>query len=304
MDTYNQTYLGAPEQIPTQIDESNVSPRVSLNYQWTDDLMTYATYARGFKSGGFNARSNTPLQWGPYDDMQVDSYELGMKSTWLDKRVRLNMTAFHQQLSDMQAQVNAVDPGNTQGGFSIVIQNAAEATVNGVEAELIVRLIEGLDISAGYGYIDAEYDEFNSFDINTGAISDIADDRAFEFTPKNSYNLSLNYTFPRFTDAGTLRARVDWSGSSKVYVTPKISGNDDITQDSYSLVNARISFDDVAVGDGVLSFSLWGKNLADEEYKIGGFEVDAGGGNRVGTNQWGEPRTFGFDVSYRFGSML
>ena len=304
MDTYNQTYLGAPEQIPTQIDESNVSPRVSLNYQWTDDLMTYATCARGFKSGGFNARSNTPLQWGPYDDMQVDSYELGMKSTWLDKRVRLNMTAFHQQLSDMQAQVNAVDPGNTQGGFSIVIQNAAEATVNGVEAELIVRLIEGLDISAGYGYIDAEYDEFNSFDINTGAISDIADDRAFEFTPKNSYNLSLNYTFPRFTDAGTLRARVDWSGSSKVYVTPKISGNDDITQDSYSLVNARISFDDVAVGDGVLSFSLWGKNLADEEYKIGGFEVDAGGGNRVGTNQWGEPRTFGFDVSYRFGSML
>ena len=204
----------------------------------------------------------------------------------------------------MQAQVNAVDPGNTQGGFSIVIQNAAEATVNGVEAELIVRLIEGLDISAGYGYIDAEYDEFNSFDINTGAISDIADDRAFEFTPKNSYNLSLNYTFPRFTEVGTLRARVDWSGSSKVYVTPKISGNDDITQDSYSLVNARISFDDVAVGDGVLSFSLWGKNLADEEYKIGGFEVDAGGGNRVGTNQWGEPRTFGFDVSYRFGSML
>ncbi|MBQ0794516.1 TonB-dependent receptor [Zhongshania sp.] len=304
MDTYNQTYLGAPEQIPTTITESNVSPRVSINYQWNDSLMTFATYARGFKSGGFNARANTPLQWGPYDDMQVDSYELGMKSNWLENRVQFNMTAFHQNLSDMQAQVNAVDPGNTQGGFSIVIQNAAEATIAGAEAELILRVIDGLDISAGYGYIDAQYDEFNSFDINTGAVSDIADDRAFEFSPKNSYNLSLNYTVPSFTSLGTLRARLDWSGTSKIYVTPKISGNDDINQDSYDLLNTRITFDEIALGDGVLAVSIWGKNITDEEYKIGGFEVDAGGGARVGTNQWGEPRTFGIDVSYRFGSLL
>jgi iron complex outermembrane recepter protein len=304
MDTYNQTYLGAPEQIPTTITESNVSPRLSANYQWNDNLMTFATYARGFKSGGFNARANTPLQWGPYDDMQVDSYELGVKSNWLKNRVQFNMTAFHQNLSDMQAQVNAVDPGNTQGGFSIVIQNAAEATIAGAEAELILRVVDGLDISAGYGYIDAQYDTFNSFDINTGSVSDIADDRAFEFSPKNSYNLSLNYTVPSFTSAGTLRARLDWSGTSKIYVTPKISGNDDINQDSYDLLNTRITFDDVALGDGILAVSIWGKNITDEEYKIGGFEVDAGGGARVGTNQWGEPRTFGIDVTYRFGSML
>jgi iron complex outermembrane receptor protein len=304
MDTYKQTYLGAPEHIPTTITESNVSPRLSVNYQWNDSLMTFATYSRGFKSGGFNARANTPLQWGPYKDMQVDSYELGMKSNWLDNRIQFNTTAFHQNLSDMQAQVNAVDPGNTQGGFSIVIQNAAEATIAGAEAELIVRLIEGLDISAGYGYIDAQYDEFNSFDINTGSVSDIADDRAFEFSPKNSYNLSLNYTVPSFTSVGILRARLDWSGTSKIVVTPKISGNDDINQDSYDLLNTRITFDDVALGDGVLAVSIWGKNITDEEYKIGGFEVDAGGGARVGTNQWGEPRTFGIDVTYRFGSML
>lgn len=304
MDTYNQTYLGEPEQIPTTITESNVSPRVSINYQWHDSLMTFATYARGFKSGGFNARANTPLQWGPYDDMQVDSYELGMKSNWLENHVQFNITAFHQNLGDMQAQVNAVDPGNTQGGFSIVIQNAAEATIAGAEAELILRILDGLDISAGYGYIDAQYDEFNSFDINTGAVSDIANDRAFEFSPENSYNLSLNYTVPSFTNIGTLRARLDWSGTSKIYVTPKISGNDDINQDSYDLLNTRITFDEIALGDGVLAVSVWGKNITDEEYKIGGFEVDAGGGARVGTNQWGEPRTFGIDVSYRFGSLL
>lgn len=303
MDTYEQTYLGEPADIPTRISESNVSPRVSINYQWTDRLMTFATYATGFKSGGFNARSNTPLQWGPYDDMKVDSFELGLKSSWADRRIRFNMTAFHQNLSDMQAQVNAVDPGNTQGGYSIVIQNAAEATVRGFETELILRWVQGLDVSVGYGFVDAEYDEFNSFDVNTGELSDISDDRAFEFTPRNSYNLSLNYRFPHFTDYGTLRARLDWSGSSKIHVTPKISGNDDLTQDRYDLLNARISFDEVALGRGLMSLSIWGKNLADEEYKIGGFEVDAGGGNRVGTSQWGEPRTFGVDVSYRFGSM-
>lgn len=304
MDTYQQTYLGQPEAIPTEIDESNVSPRLSVNYRWHDSLMTYFTYARGFKSGGFNARANTPLQWGPYDDMQVDSYEVGLKSDWWDNRARFNLTAFHQDLSDMQAQVNAVDPGNTQGGYSIVIQNAAEATIVGLEAELILRVSQSLDISAGYGYIDAEYDEFNSFDINTGEVSDISSDRAFEYTPEHSYNLSLNYTFPRFTEAGTLRARLDWSGNSKIHVTPKISGNDDITQDSYSLLNGRLSFDDIALGDGALSIALWGNNLADEEYKIGGFEIDAGNGARVGTSQWGEPRTFGLDVSYRFGSLF
>ena len=305
MDTVAQTLNGAPQFYETKVSADDWSPRLSVNYKINDDMMTYATYARGFKSGGFNARSSTPLQWGPYDDMQVDSYELGLKSTWMDNRIKFNITAFYEDITDAQVQVNAVDSQNTaQGGFSTVVQNAAEATVIGLETELVVLLAQGLDISAGYGYTDAEYDEFIAFDPNTAAKADISDDRAFEFTPRNSYNLSLNYTFPRFTDNGSLRARLDWSGQSSMYVTPKISGNSDLKQETYDVLNARIAFEDVAVGDNSLGVALWVKNLNDEEYKIGGYEVPGGAMGSVGSSQWAEPRTYGLDIIYRYGSMM
>jgi iron complex outermembrane receptor protein len=308
LDTYNQTFGGFPQEYPTKIDESNTSPRLSLSYQWNDDMMTFITYAKGYKSGGFNARSNTPLQWGPYDDMDVDSFELGMKSMWWEDRVRFNATAFYQELNDMQAQVNAVDPGNAQSGFSTVIQNAAEATVAGFELELIAQFTENFNLSAGYGYTDADYDEFDSFDLYTGEVSDISHDRAFEFTPEDNYNLSLNYAFPQFSNNGRLYGRLDWSGQSKIHVTPKISGNNDLTQGRYDVVNARLTYGDIALGDGTLYIAAWGRNLTDEEYKIGGWEIDAGdpefgGIGRTATSQFGEPRTYGIDIGYRFGTL-
>ncbi len=304
LDTYAQTYGGYPTPIPTRIEDTGWSPRVVLNYQLTDDVMVYAGWARGFKSGGFNARSSTPLQWGPYDDMQVDSYEAGLKSMWLDNRLRLNTSVFYEDLSDMQAQVNAVDSGS-QGGYSTVVQNAAAATIKGLEVELVAMPLEGLEITAGYGYVDAEYDEFLSFDNITGAISDISGDRGFEYTPEHSYNVSLNYTFPRFADNGRLRARLDWSGMSDHVFTPKLSGNEDIAQDGYDVLNLRIAYEEVALGDGTLAVAGWVRNMADEEYKIGGYEFDVSGYGmgRASTNQWGEPRTWGVDVIYRFGSM-
>lgn len=308
LNTYNQTFGGFPQDYPTKIEETNTSPRLSLSYHLTEDVMTFFTYAKGFKSGGFNARSATPLQWGPYDDMEVDSYELGLKSMWWDNRLRFNITGFYEDLSDMQAQVNAVDPGNQQSGFSAVIQNAADATVAGLEVELIAQLTENLNINAGYGYIDAEYDEFESFDPITGAVSDISNDRAFEFTPEDSYHLSLSYAFPQFFDNGRLYGRLDWSGQSEMHVTPKVSGNNDLVQESYDVINARLTYGDIALGDGTLSIAGWARNLTDEEYKIGGWEIDAGdpafgGIGRTATSQYGEPRTYGVDITYRFGTL-
>lgn len=307
VNTYDQTYFGLPQDYPTRIATTDTSPRVSVSYNFTDDLMTFFTYAKGFKSGGFSGRSSTPLGWGPYADMEVDSFELGAKSMWWDDRVRFNLTAFYQELTDVQSQVNAVDPGNQQSGISAIIQNAAEATISGFELELIAQLTENLSINAGYGYTDAEYDKFESYDPSTGAIVDVSNDRAFEFTPKDTYNVSLNYSFPKFLDSGRLQARLDWAGQGKMYVTPKISGNRDLTQESYDIVNARLAYNDIPIGDGTLSIAGWVRNLADEEYKIGGWEIDAGdpafgGIGRTAISQYGEPRTYGVDVRYNFGA--
>ncbi|MBK7169706.1 MAG: TonB-dependent receptor [Gammaproteobacteria bacterium] len=79
----------------------------------------------------------------------------------------------------------------------------------------------------------------------------------------------------------------------------------DLAQDGYDILNLRLGYDDIALGDGRLSISGWVRNATDEEYKIGGYEFDLTGIGlgRASTSQWGEPRTYGVDVSYRFGSM-
>lgn len=305
-DTYNQTYYGYPTKIPTKINDKGTSPRIALNYQWTDDVMVYASWARGFKSGGFNARSSSLVAWGPYDDMQADSYEIGVKSMWLDNRVRLNAAVFYQDLTDMQAQINVIDNGT----WITQVQNAAEATIKGFELEALLKVIDGLDISAGYGYVDADYDKFMSPDPRLPVGSppvDVSNDRGFEFTPKHSYNLSLNYTFPQFLPSGDLRARLDWSGMSKHVFTPVLSTNRDIAQGAYSLLNLRFSWENNPVGccnDGRLAVAAWVRNLTDKKYRIGGYDFDGGDVHgRVATSQYGEPRTYGLDVIYKFGAL-
>ncbi|MBT4521113.1 MAG: TonB-dependent receptor [Halieaceae bacterium] len=287
-----------PPGFDTKIETSSVSPRVAVTYDWNDDLMTYVSYARGFKSGSFSARADNPTQWGPYDDATIDSYEIGFKSHWLDRRVRLNVAAFYEDIEDMQVQIN--QPSII--GFSNAIRNAGQATVKGLELELRAMLTQGLELSAGYGYTDAEYDEWNDFD-SAGNPTNVANDRAFEFTARNTYNVTLNYSYP--LENGVLGARLDLAGQSKTRFTPVISGNDDIAQPSYDLINARLSYEGINVGNGTLGVSLWVKNLDDEEYKIGGWEFNvASTGDRAAVSQWGEPRTYGLDIVYEFGARL
>jgi len=204
-----------------------------------------------------------------------------------------------------QVQVNAVDP-NGQGGFSTMIQNAGQATINGFELEVIAKPINDIIINFGYGYTDASYDDYISVSPITGLPADVADDRGFEFTPDDNYNLSISYVLPLNLPTGDITARLDISGQDDIIFTPKISGNEDIAQDSYELINLRIAYEEVKAGDGTFTVALWGRNLADEEYKIGGFEIDAGdpafgGLGRAAISQWGAPRTYGIDLIYAMG---
>ena len=94
---------------------------------------------------------------------------------------------------------------------------------------------------------------------------------------------------------------------SKHVFTPVLSTNKDIAQSGYNLVNFRLAWEDAQVGccnDGRLAVAAWVRNLADKKYRIGGYDFDGGPvAGRVATSQYGEPRTYGFDVIYRFGAM-
>lgn len=283
----------------TAMTNRSFTPRISLAYDFPadsavietlDSLMVFGTYARGFKSGGFNLLAASSMAWEPYDDVELDSYELGFKSELWGRRARLNATLFYENIDEMQVQNNVTTPTGTFQGLR---SNAGEATIWGMEIDGLIRPLPGLELQGSWGYQDSGYDKYDFNGV------DVADERVFEFTPRYTYFLSTRYEFPAM-DIGTLSVRLDWHGmGAHHFQSVRV---DEIKQGAYDLLDLRISLDDVRFGggDGALSFAFWGKNLGDEEYRIGGFDFGPGPG--IGFSAWGARRTYGLEVSYRWGS--
>ena len=102
------TSWGTAANFNKTVNFKNVSPKVSLNYQITPDIMLYGLASRGFKSGGYNIRANTtaiPRSGEPFQDESVDSYEIGSKMSFLDSTLFLNVAAFHNRYKDIQLSV-------------------------------------------------------------------------------------------------------------------------------------------------------------------------------------------------------
>jgi len=136
------------------------TPRVGVRYQMTDDAMFYATYSKGYRSGGFNGRvDSVETAEIPYNPEFVDNYELGFKTEWPDKGLRLNGAIFTMDYKDKQEELGLPSSGAT--GQRITVFNAATATMKGVELELQARPTDGLTMRANIGYLDTGYDEFS-----------------------------------------------------------------------------------------------------------------------------------------------
>ncbi len=296
MNTYNGTYLGstslpsgAPVFYEREIDNDSLAPRLSVTYSPVDDWMFYGTYARGYKSGGFNAASTSPVSWQPFEDVVVDSIELGAKATLWDGRAQLNVTLFHSEADDMQVQINQLSPVGT---FEAVLTNAGQADVNGAEIEASLRPTDRLDITLGIGYQDAEFKEYKQPD-GAGGFIDVADQRVLEFTPEYTYNLGMRYILAN-TQRGIWTGRVDVHGMDEHDFQPVAV--EEIAADAYHLVSARLSVEEIPLGSGLLGLALWGKNLTDESYRTGGFTFT----EDIGFNSYGLPRIYGLDVEYTF----
>lgn len=296
LDTYNQTFLGStvlpdgsPVHYETEIDNDSISPRASVSWTPMDGTMFYATYARGYKSGGFNAAAQSPVSWEPFDDVTLDSYEIGVKSTFWEGRAQVNATAFYSSADDMQVQVNRISPTGT---FEAVITNAGEAEVTGLELEASILLTDRLDLQASVGLQDADFSEYMETDENGNDI-DVSDDRVLEFTPDYTYHIGLRYEIAD-TSFGQWSARADFHGAdSHDFQSVPF---EEVEEGGYDLVDARLALDNVPVGSGFMYASLWGKNLTDESYRVGGFTFT----EDFGFNSYGLPRTYGMTVGYEF----
>jgi len=277
------------------INFKNVSPKISLDYEITPDIMVYGLATRGFKSGGYNIRAQAtavPRSAEPFDDEVVDSYEIGSKMSFLDQRLFLNVSAFHNKYKDIQLSVFTAYDSNGDGtndAFFGDFTNAGEGTVNGVEVEYQFLPTAHWLISGNLAYLDAKYDKF----IYAGV--DIADEQDFTNAPEFSGALNVEYR-TELGNGGNLSARIGYSYQSEVTATTEIirTGAVPIRQDGYGLLNAGVIW---KLNDA-WSFSLQGSNLADEEYLTTGYSLNAALG--VFTGFYGNPRQYSLSARYDF----
>jgi len=254
------------------------SGKLSIDYMGFDNILLYLSVGEGFKSGAFNSLAPDADQAAQSIDPELAmQVELGVKSQWLDDRVRLNAVVFSIDYQDLQV-------FQTTDDQRIIVTNAGQATSQGVELELIAKPLEGLDISASYSYLDATYDEY------TTSGSDYSGNR-LQRAPKNTYSISASYLMP-LTDLGELAFRVDYLSQNKVYFNPSNAALQ--VDEGYELVNARVAFEPE---EGNWELALWGKNLSDEQYAV--FKNDL---SFIGTNSTadilGDPRTYGVSFTW------
>ncbi|GMG87930.1 TonB-dependent receptor [Biformimicrobium ophioploci] len=258
------------------------SPRVGLDYQVNDDLMMYASYSTGFKSGGFDMRgvaTSNPLTSQGYAPETVRTAEMGWKLDAMDNRLRLNGAIFRADYTDMQLTTQRLlEDGTTAGD----VLNAGKSRIQGIELEASLALTDNLTANANLGWVDAEFVEFIS-----GGV-DISDTRDMQNTPDTTAMVQLNWSVPVGAGEMVVVPSVSYRADTQIFETPGI-----LDQEAYSLVDLTATY---YSADGKWSLGLQGKNLADEEYRIAGYTF----GGPFDTGFYGAPRTVALTGTYNF----
>ena len=259
---------------------SSTDPTVTVSFKASPDAMLFASYARGFKSGAFQFMAPSALVAETFATPEhVDSYQFGLRSDWLDGRLRLNVTAFDYAYKDIQ--VPRVEIVNNAP--FVHLTNAAASTVRGIEVEGFAAIADGFRVEYGYAYLDAKYDDYlyapgKDFSGNQMTRS-----------PKNTANMALVFESP--TSLGAITARVAGNYVDTFFFEPDNAKIDPGTKEpSHTMLDANLS-----LGHGPWTVTLWAKNLTDEESRASVFNVS---GNQL-YEIWAPRRTYGLTLSGR-----
>ncbi len=307
---------------PLEKTWNRFNPLVTVAYDFSRSVHGYVKYATGYRAGGASSRTSNYQAFNPED---VKSYELGLKADFWNRRARFNIAGYIMERKDSQVDLSTIQPTATGNFNNLVTFNAPGTTkIRGIEADLSVKPIDGLTLTASYAYtytdvplVPVTYREFTSAGVATGNATTVLQKFYVVFTPRNAASGSIDYELPVSDDA-RVKFHVDAN-----YAQATQSFDQFATKaDASFIVNGRISLADVNLGGGgqKLTFGLWGRNLFNEQHvyrrdpsnSIPAVQTTAATGVAnvllVGNNggvlgdygNFNMPRTFGIDASIKF----
>jgi iron complex outermembrane recepter protein len=264
---------------------SNVSIKVGVDWKPSDEVLTYLSFSQGYRGAAFNGQAFYAVPELTFAKPEkLDSYEIGVKSQFLDRRLELNAAAFYYAYHDQQFLDSFTFPPPYIGtGFHTV--NAPKSRVTGGELELRAKPIPALDLRASLGVLSTKY-----LELTLGG-ADLSD--KLIMAPDLNVGASFDWRAAQFA-VGDLHLAVDANYYSKQYFDAQNTGR--IAQSGYSVVNARVSL--LAGANRRFSVAAWGKNLTNREYLAYGLNQQSGIG--LDYALVGEPRTYGIEATYRF----
>jgi len=273
---------------------SEFTPRVSASYKFTPELTGYASYGRGFKSGGFDMRGDAslyPETVNGYQPELVDTYEIGLKGSLLDRRINFATALFKSEYTDQQITSQFFIPPTSVVSY---VDNAGSSEIWGWELEASARITDSFIPRLTLGYLDAKFNDFVTLNPLTGKRENMADQRHFQNTPDWTASLALPYSFD-LGDRGSVlfTPTAAYRGATQMFETPIPL----LDQGSYWLYDATLMW---TSPDARYRVSLAGRNLGDERYRAGGYNFPGAitGDSVIGF--YGPPRTVTLSVPARF----
>jgi len=261
---------------------SSFTPKAGIDFEVSSDVFAYASVTRGFKSGGFNIGS---YQNTPYDPEKITSYEIGVKSAFLDRRLRLNITGFYYDYKDLQTQDVA--------GNVVVVKNAASARIKGVEVDGAFRVSDRLLVDFGATWLNGRFARYSTEDPKRPELGVLdLSGNVLPKAPEFKASVGARYSVP--LSFGRLDLRADYTWQDRIFFN---AYNDLFArQSAYSWIKARATLNNI---DETVSLSAYVDNLTNEVVRSNaGYTGDIVGGFLVGS--LAPPRTYGVEVSYRF----
>jgi iron complex outermembrane recepter protein len=294
---------------------SDVTPRFVASYYFTEDINVYGTISKGYKAGGNSVGNNTNQPGSPafavaFNEENMWNYELGFKSELMDNRLRLNVSIFSLDWSDLQFEsFRFLTPGDLSSNFEQTI-NIEDAEASGGEIELMWAITDNFSLTGNLGYLDTEITSDSQAELTGGFVVDL---QGLELPKAPKYTFSLTPQYDWQFGGGDAWVRLEYFARGSQYSdiealtnqqTTGPSPNNGIVRElpygefpykvpSFDVFNLRAGF-----STGAWAFNAYVENLFEEHYYTGTQENFGVSGIRLRPH----PRTFGVNVSYSFGA--